>query len=80
MLAYPQFDVKFIMETDESILGLGAILSQYQSDEKLHPVAFTSRALSASEKNYSITELETLAVVWAMFMVMKSWSILTILL
>ena len=40
VLAYPQFDVKFIMETDASVLGLGAILSQYQSDEKLHPVAF----------------------------------------
>ena len=66
VLAYPQFDVKFIVETDASVLGLGAILSQYHSDEKLHPVAFTSRALSPSEKNYSITELETLAVVWAM--------------
>lgn len=43
-----------------------AVLSQEQSDGKLHPVAFASRALAAPEKNYSITELETLAVVWAL--------------
>lgn len=45
--------------------GIGAKLSQKQDDEKLHPVAFASRALLQSEKNYPITELETLAVVWA---------------
>ena len=44
--------------------GLGAALSQEQEDERLHPVAFVGRALSAAEKTYSITELETLAIVW----------------
>jgi len=45
--------------------GLGAFFSQVQDDGKLHPVAYASRALNPSEKNYSVTELETLAVVWA---------------
>ena len=46
--------------------GLGAVLSQVQEDGKLHPVAFASRALTSAERNYSITELVTLAVVWAL--------------
>ena len=48
-----------------SIHGLGAVLSQLQDSGHIHPVAYASRALSATEKRYSITELETLAVVWA---------------
>ena len=65
VLAYPAFDRDFTLETDASSQGLGAVLSQVQADEKLHPVAYASRALNPSERNYSVTELETLAVVWA---------------
>lgn len=65
VLAYPAFNKEFVLETDASIQGLGAVLFQVQSDEKLHTVAFASRALSPQERNYSITELETLAAVWA---------------
>lgn len=56
-----------MLETDASAQGLGAVLGQYQEDRKLHPISFASRALSPAEKHYGLTELETLAVVWAIF-------------
>ena len=56
ILAYPSFTRAFVV----------AILSQVQEDGRCHPVAFASRALSPAEKNYSITDLETLAVAWAL--------------
>ena len=58
VLAYPKVEKPFILETDASILGLGAILSQRQSDGQVHPVAYASRSLNQAERNYGITELE----------------------
>jgi len=52
----------FVLETDASIDGLGA---QWRSDDKLHSVAYASRSTSSVEKQYSVTELKTLTVVWA---------------
>ena len=66
VMAYPSFDKEFILETDASVSGLGAVLSQVQEDGLPHPVAYGSRATSPSEKNYGITDLETLAVVWSL--------------
>ena len=65
ILCYPDFEKGFVLETDASVRGLGAVLSQKQGDGKLHPIGFASRSLTPPEKNYSITDLETLAVVWA---------------
>ena len=65
VLAYPNFAGDFVLETDASINGIGAVLGQYQDDSHLHPISYASRGLNSSERNYGITELETLAVVWA---------------
>ena len=65
VLVYPSFGRDFLLETDASGVGLGAILSQKQEDGSIRPIAFASRTLFAHEKNYGISELEALAVVWA---------------
>jgi len=64
VLAYPSFDADFVLETDASHQSLDAVLSQRQQDGRIHPIAYASRALSGAEKNYGITDLENLAVVW----------------
>ena len=68
VLAYPQFrsEHPFIVKTDASAKGLGAVLAQQQADGQVHPIAFASRSLTAPERNYAITELETLGLVWAL--------------
>ena len=53
VLAYPCFGEGFTLETDASVQGLGAVLSQKQPDGRLHPVAYASRTLNPTEKNYS---------------------------
>ena len=67
VLVYPKFgpEHEFVLETDASYVGLGAVLSQLQNDGKMHPIAYASRSLDPHEKNYAVTELETLAIVWA---------------
>ena len=66
VLCFPSFQRDFDLETDASIDGIGAVLSQTQEDGCRHPVAYASRSLSTAERNYAITDLETLAVVWAL--------------
>ena len=65
VLAYPDPSKVYLLETDASKLGLGAVLSQKQSDRRYHPIAFGSRALHEAEVNYHSTKLEFLAMKWS---------------
>ena len=62
---YPRFDVDFFLDTDASGTGLGAVLSQRQSDNTIRPIAFASHTIQPHERNYGISELEGLGVVWS---------------
>ena len=65
VLAYPDLNKEYLLKTDASKLGLGAVLSQKQSDGRYHPVAFRSRALHGAEVNYHSTKLKFLAMKWS---------------
>lgn len=59
--------MKFGIYVDAARTGLGARLYQYvPGEEKKHTVSYASRSLKRAECNYTITELECLAVVWAL--------------
>ena len=64
VMAYPDSSKEYLLETDASKLGLGAVLSQKQLDRRYHPIAFGSRALHGVEVNYHSTKLEFLAMKW----------------
>ena len=65
VLAFANYTKDFLLETDTSKEGLGAVLSQKQEDGWFHPVAYGSCALTMHEKNYHSTKLEFLALKWA---------------
>lgn len=63
VLRIPDVDEPFILRTDASGEGLGALMLQYHQGTP-HPVAYASRKLLDREKNYSTIERECLAIVW----------------
>lgn len=64
VLVYPDFRRPFVLSADASNHALGAVLSQEIEGEE-HPVAYASRTLNKAEQNYSATERELLAIIWA---------------
>ena len=64
-LAYPNYERSFKLYTDASESGLGAVLAQIKEDNVECPIAYTSRMLSKSERNYDAHKLEHLALKWA---------------
>ena len=62
VLGFADYTKPFLLETDASKDGLGAVLSQKQTDMWYHLVAYGSRPLMPHEKNYHSTKLEFLAL------------------
>ena len=61
LMKNPDFTQTFILQTDASNMGVGAVLSQGSEEDQ--PIAYFSRKLLPRERNYSVVEKECLAVV-----------------
>src|SRR5204862_8328409 len=65
ILRHPDFNKPFILSTDGSKLGLGAILAQEDDEGRIGVIAYASKTLVGAQQNHSASELELLAVKWA---------------
>ncbi|TAE09121.1 MAG: hypothetical protein EAZ95_16405, partial [Bacteroidetes bacterium] len=66
ILRLPNLNKDFVLRTDASHIGLGAVLLQEEDGDhppRLFPIAYASRVLNKAERNYAAVELECLALV-----------------
>ena len=62
VLRSPDFTKHFVLQTDASDRGIGAVLSQYDEMGHDQPIAYFSKKLLPAEERYSTTEKECLAI------------------
>src|SRR6478735_2276225 len=66
VLRFPDFERPFELHTDGACTaGIGVMLCQRDPDNnRVYAVAFASRSLAPNERNYGVSEVEALAIVW----------------
>ena len=65
VLALPNDEGQYVLDTDASEFGCGAVLQQYQNGE-LHVIEYASRTFNKAERKYSVTRKEMAAVIFAL--------------
>ena len=65
ILSFPDFTKPFLLETDASGRGLGAVLSQKQADGRYHLIAYASHVMNETEQRYHSNKQEFLVLKWA---------------
>ena len=65
ILVFPDFNKPFLLETDASSRGLGAVLSQKQVDGWYHRIAYASHVMNKTKQRYHSNKQEFLALKWA---------------
>ena len=76
VLAYPDYTQPFILETDASLKGLGAVLSQKGKDGEVRVIAYASQSLRPSERSmhdYSSAKIKLMALKWSVFKKLKDY-------
>ena len=69
VLMLPREREPFTIQTDASKYAIGGVLMQYDEQNQLRPIAFTSRKLQQAETNYATHDQEMLAVIHSL----KQW-------
>ena len=64
ILSFADFNKPFLLETDTSGRGLGAVPSQKQADGRYHPIAYASRVMNETEQRYHSNKQEFLTLKW----------------
>ncbi|CAF1370955.1 unnamed protein product [Rotaria sordida] len=65
VLEFPDPKLPYVLSTDASRVGLGAVLKPITENGRIKIIYYLSRVLTNAETRYSTTELEALAIVWA---------------
>jgi hypothetical protein len=64
LLVMPDFTKPFLLQTDASKEGVGAVLAQLDDAGLEHVIAYASKSLNKAQRNYTTTDQELLAVVY----------------